>query len=84
MENNTIKRFFKKIKHVLKNKEYCDSMTASYKIKCRHICSIPNKNLTKKQTSKSFFMFNKFYSKLCFNPHLNIFRFGYYFNFFYV
>ena len=31
-------------------------------------------------------MFNKFYSKLCFNPHPNIFgdiKFGKYFNFFY-
>ena len=61
-------------------------MIAFYKIKWDHICSIPNKKLTKKQTSKSCFMYSKFYSKLCFNPHLNIFRnirFGYYFNFFY-
>ena len=43
-----MKRFFK-IKYVLKNKEYYDSMAASYKIKCRHICSIPNKVL--RQTS---------------------------------
>ena len=52
-------------------------MIASYRIKCHYICSIPNKILTKKQTSNSFFMFNKFYSKL--NPLRDI-QFGYYFN----
>ena len=47
----------------------------------------PNKKLTENQTPKSFFMFSNFYSKLCFDPYLNIFReikFGKYFNFFYV
>ena len=46
-------------------------MIASYKIKSHHICSSPNKKLTENQTSKSFFMFNNFYSKLCFDSHLN-------------